>query len=98
MVAVATIGGRPDAASADRVSWALGVAPLVDAVWLVGPADGTFPAEAAAALEGLGDMARSIGIAVATPDGEGAQALRRPVGRPQSDFRAMLRNALARAR
>lgn len=97
IVAIGLIGAGPDAASAARVSWAVAVSGLVDAVWLVGPAGGTFPRAAHRTLELLGAMANRVGVAVVQQaDPGGVMVLRHPAaGPPQPDFRALIRGAVA---
>ena len=96
IVAIGLIGAGPDAASAARVAWAVAVSGLVDAVWLVGTAGGTFPRDAHRTLELLGPMANRVGVAV-VQDAEpgGVIVLRHPAAEPpQPDFRALLRDAV----
>jgi hypothetical protein len=96
IVAIGVIGAGPDAASAARVSWAVAVSGLVDAVWLIGPAGGTFPRDAHRTLEVLGAMANRVGVAVVQEaEPGGVTVLRHPAaGPPQPDFRALIRDAV----
>lgn len=93
MVAVGLIGAAAEVRSKARVALAVAIAPLVDTVWLIGPAGTAFPFEVCQTLSRMAAIASGIGVATLDEAGDrGVKVLMAPrISEPHPDFRAILR-------
>jgi|GEM_PF-7061533 len=97
IVAVGLIGAAAEGRSKYRVALAVAVSPLVDAVWLIGPAGGAFPWEACETLSHLGPVAARIGVATIDEAGDRTiKVLMAPrQDAPEPDLGSLLRDTIS---